>query len=183
MSLNEDNRLKFVARLPAFTRSMAATSWGLNIGYALATNNMNMVGSCGDGYLMINLFWGYRLWNNGANNMLAYCYHTNSTACLCHGADHMLAFCRSISPPQKRRSISKMQMCYHMLRTCEPSYTGRIYSRLLWMLSTWCTLQFPFAVPRRIVEGLWTDRPSLLPIFSLSSPRGQIIAAVIRCGG
>ena len=107
---------------------------------------------------MMNLFWGYRLWNNGANNMLAYCYHTNSTACLCHGADHMLAFCRSISPPQKRRSISKMQICYHMLRTCEPSYTGRIYSRLLWMLSTWYTLQFPFAVPRRIVEGLRTGR-------------------------
>ena len=61
---------------------MAARSGGLNSGYALATNNINMVGSCGEGYLMINLLWGYKWWNRGANNKLAYCFHTSSTACL-----------------------------------------------------------------------------------------------------
>ena len=44
----------------ALRRVKAARSDGLNSGYALATNNMNRVGSCGEGYLMMNLLWGYK---------------------------------------------------------------------------------------------------------------------------
>ena len=66
----------------AVKRAMAAFSGSLNFGYALANSNKNMVGSCGEGYLMMNLLLGYSSWKSGANRKFANCFQTSSTACL-----------------------------------------------------------------------------------------------------
>jgi hypothetical protein len=67
-SLEYLDKLNFFA---AFMRASADTNCGRNDGYDLASNNMIMVGSCGEGYFMMNLLWGYIAWNKGANNELA----------------------------------------------------------------------------------------------------------------
>ena len=93
---------KFVLDMPG--SSKAACSSSLTAAYTWPNIIMCMSGSCGDWYLIGNLFWGYKKWYSGAKIVCAHCVQMSSTPCLklCHGARLMEENWRNFLPPSLR---------------------------------------------------------------------------------
>ena len=138
---------------------MAAFSGSLNFGYALANNNKNTVGSCGEGYLMMNLLLGTvhgraaqtKSWRIASKLVQRHACSCAKEPTIC--LRFVAASCLPLKHRSKSKDLTGALWAVSVVWKSLPSSSGQICSHRPWELSTWSTRLFPCLYLRRTVEG------------------------------